>query len=180
MNLRKIATTRLFTEPPKPTIDADGFWIGQAKTRSRFVRFPDGELKAVDRDFDMGVLNDPTSIPISERETVKPIAKVETVPDTEPSADVVQAIATAMMNACPDCLVAIAEDAKGNLIGSTITRATRGITASVFRSAFRSLPERAKRVTFAATGAVSSDVRDAATIAADSFLVRVQGFIAAE
>lgn len=70
MNLRKIATQRLFTEPPRPTIDADGLWIGQAKTRSRFVRFPDGELRAVDRDFDISVLDDPSSIPMSDRGSV--------------------------------------------------------------------------------------------------------------
>ncbi|TWU21754.1 hypothetical protein Pla52o_39410 [Novipirellula galeiformis] len=179
MTLRKIATTRLFAEPPKPTIDTDGLWIGQAKTRSRFVRFPDGELRAVDRDFDAGVLDDPTSIPMSERSS-NANTIVDDVPDTEPVRNGVRAIATAMMLACPDCLVAVAEDARGNLIGSTVTRATKGITASVFRAAFRSLPERAKRVTFAASGAVSSDVRDAATIAADSFLVRILGFIAAE
>lgn len=175
----------LFREPPELSfaasalIEDDGVWIGQRKRGGRFVRYPDGQLQQVDRDFDAAVFDDPESEP---RATEKAQADTNTidVPDVEPATDAVSAIAEAMLAAAPSSLVAIYHDAKGNVLGTTVTRAKRGLTAAVFRAAFRSLPSRAKQVTFAAGGNVSTDVRDAATMAADAFLVRVLGFIIAD
>ena len=83
----------------------------------------------------------------------------------------------ATVAASPTSLIAIYHDAKGKVLGSTVTPAKRGLTAAVFRSSLRSLPARAKQVTFAASGNVASDVRDAATEASDVCLVRVLDFI---
>lgn len=169
-----------------------GLWIGRRKRGHRLTMFPDGTLRRVDADFDRSVFDDPDSVPMSEA-TVSPpgvssvmssattsagnVAAV-TVPNLEPATDGVQAIARAMMAACPAALIAVATDAKGTLIGATITRATKGITPAVFRAAFRSLPDRAKTVTFAARLPVATTTRDAATAAADSFLVKIAAFIA--
>jgi len=60
----------------------------------------------------------------------------------------------------------------GAVLGATITPAKRGLTAAVFRAAFRTLPARSKQVTFAARNDISQETRSAANQAADSFLVR--------
>lgn len=165
-----------------------GLWIGRRKRGHRLTMFPDGTLRRVDADFDRSVFDDPDSVPMSEAaasppdplsaETSAGNVTALTVPILEPAPDSVQTIAMAMMSACPAALIAVTTDAKGTLIGATITRATKGITPAVFRAAFRSLPDRAKNVTFAARLPVATATRDAATAAADSFLVKIAAFIA--
>lgn len=86
------------------------------------------------------------------------------VPDAQPSAESVQAIAQAMLAEFPSSLVAVYHDSKGNDLRSTVTPTRR---AAVIRASLRSLPTpRAKQVTLAACGHFASDVRDAATEAA--------------
>ena len=124
------------------------------------------------------MFNDPDSLTAVEAaETAETNASEIDVPDVIPSTDAVQAIAQTMLASHPTSLVAIYHDAKGKVLGCTVTTAKRGLSAAVFRAALRSLPPRAKQVTFAASGNVTSDARDAATVASEVCLVRVLDFI---
>jgi hypothetical protein len=100
----------------------------------RFVRYPDGEIRQVDRDFDCGVFDHPDSLPASEAIT-EPDVAVITVPDVPPTPDDVQTLAGALLDASPTALVAIYHDRLGKVLGSTVTPAKRGLTAAVFGQA---------------------------------------------
>lgn len=156
------------------TIDEDGLWIGKRRRGGRFIRYPNGEIRQVDRDFDPSVFDDPDSVPAGEAaEAGQP--DVSEIVGT--SAEAVKMMARATLASNPSSLIAIYYDAKGMVIGSTITPAKRGLTAAVFRASLRALPARAKQVTFVAGSGIASDVRDAATEAAEVCLVRVLDFI---
>lgn len=191
MFLRTIADlirNSIFTRPPAlafanssqaDTIQADGFWIGRRKRGGRFVLYPDGQLRQVDRDFDPAVFDDPDSLP-KDAKQAQADDNVIAVPDVEPATDTVQAISQAMLQSRPDSLVAVAHNSKGEVIAAIITPASRGLTSAAFRVSFRSLPAKTKGVTFAAHRDVSREVREATMQAADSFLVRVLDFIVAD
>lgn len=165
----------------RPTLDPfDGLWIGQSKRRRRLVRYPDGKLRRVDHDFDASVFDDPDSMTKAERQMAKLNVTPSAVPNEEPVCGVVQRIALAMLAASPSSLITVTYNSRGDLTGATITPAKRGLTAGVFRAAYRTLPRPTKRVVFAAGMGISPQVQDAATQAADAFLVRVDGFIVSD
>lgn len=172
----KMSESKHRSSPPG-TIDLVGFWIGRRKRGGRFVRYPDGEIRKVDRDFDTRVFADPDSLPASEATEPRAEACEQIVPDLPPAAESVETIASALLKASPNALVTIYHDRTGKVLGSTITPAKRGLAAAVFRAALRNLPSRAKQVTFAAGGKIATDVRDAATAAAEVCLLSVRGFI---
>ncbi|KAA1261610.1 hypothetical protein LF1_41610 [Rubripirellula obstinata] len=195
MTIRDLFTRSLFTQPPilfaaassaaavtsstdNPNRDPfdNGLFIGTRKRGQRFVRYPDGEIRTVDVDFDREVFNDPDSSPKAKPQSVD--ASTDEVPANDSETDAVQAIAAAMIAARPGTLVAVAHTAKGEVIAATATAAKRGLTPATFRAAMRSLPANAKQVTFAASGSLAMDVQEAALVVADAFLVRILNFIA--
>jgi hypothetical protein len=178
-----MSVTYLSTAAPSDSdaIDENGVWIGSRRRGGRFVRYPDGEIRRVDRDFDCAVFDDPESLPDDEASVEYRFrAGALNVPGAEPTPDRVEAIARAMLVASPTSLIAVAHNRKGDVIAATITPASRGLTSAAFRAAFRSLPEKSRGVTFAARRNATREVREATMQAADSFLVRVLDFIIAE
>ena len=89
-------------------------------------------------------------------------------------------IAESMLSARPRSLVAVAHGSKRKVLGATITPARRGCTLAVFRASFRSLPSRAKQVTFAAGEPIPPDIQRAVSEIADVALIRVIDFLVIE
>lgn len=155
---------------------ADGIVITKAKRRNRFVLI-DGEIRQVDGDFDRRVLSDPESAPRALATKPPNSDKVDAVLNLALSNENVHSIASAILKACPNGLVAVAQNSKDALIAATVTHFVKRLTAATFRKALRGLPIRCKSVTFAACAIASPDVRDAATIAAECHLITISDFI---
>ena len=153
----------------------DGLIVGVGRRKARFVRYPDGEFRAVDRDFDRSVFDDPDSVPEAEQRTIH--MSVLDVPSEILVDDSVRTIAESMLTARPRSLVAVALNSKGGVLGATITPIRRGLTPATFRASFRSLPARAKQVTFAAGRPIPLDIQRAVSEIADVALVRVIDFL---
>ena len=178
-------TDRSFAGSDSATSDdvdsSGGLVVGVGRRKARFVRYPDGEFRAVDADFDRSVFDDPDSIPKAEQRSIH--ASILDVPNTihtddrEHDPDAVGMIAEAMLTARPHSLVAVAQDAKGRVRSATITPAHPHLTLAVFRSSMRSLPEQTKQVTFAAGRPIPADIRNAVSEVADVELIRVAGFL---
>lgn len=95
------------------------------------------------------------SMTTAERNAAREDCKPKVVPDVEPATNAVQRIAVAMLAVSPRSLVSVVHDNKVAVIGATSTPAKRGLTAAVFRAAFRSAPAKTKQVTFAARKGIS-------------------------
>lgn len=134
-----------------------------ARYRTKFVLAPDGDFALVPRQADRHTysFDDPQSL----------AATIEAIKPSKPSANA-SAIAKAMLDTDPSAIIAIYSDAKGRVLGTTITRTTNGHTPAAFRAAFRSLPATAKQVVFATCCGIPSDTRATINSYADTFLVR--------
>jgi hypothetical protein len=173
-----------------------GLVVGVGRRKARFVRYPDGEFRAVDRDFDPSVFDDPDSFPATERRTIQ--ASVLDVPNElladdeilvedvvedvveDLVEDSVRTIAESMLTARPRSLVAVAHDSRGSVLGATITPIRRGFTPARFRASFRSLPAQAKQVTFATGQPIPPNIQKAVSELADVAHVRVIEFLVIE
>lgn len=143
--------------------------IVRRRNRLKFVLDPTGEFIAI-----------PAGIDRSELEP-ESIAAIDLLAsETQPHEVSIHAIAKACLGCDQTALVAVWLDSKSRIIGSTLTTTTKGITPATFRAALRSLPARAKYVHFASATAIDSETRDAATTAAECFLVRVLDYLMLE
>lgn len=159
--------------------DIDVGAAGKRRRGGRFVRFPDGEIRLVDRDFDCSVFEDPESEPAGEMLTPKHQAAAEsnTTVEEVTEAEKLQQLARTMLDLSPGSLIAIYHDRSENILGVTFTGARRGPTVATFRAALRGLPACAKQVTLAFRGEIAEDVREAAKQAAEILLIEVRDIV---